>query len=58
MVMVEKKSRAKHRHQVVANAFQIWLEKHPSATPAEKLKALDHLSDSAYLSDQIEKRAS
>lgn len=51
--VVEKKAKAKQRHQRVAEAYEKWLEENPKATPQRKMKTFDALSDSAWLEEYL-----
>lgn len=54
---VEKKSTVKKRHARVAEEYVKWLEKNPSASIVRKFNMFDAISDSAYLSDQLNRYA-
>jgi hypothetical protein len=51
MAVAQKKSRARERHERVAEEFRKWLEKHPQAGRRLKVTTLDMISDVEFMKD-------
>jgi hypothetical protein len=53
--MVEKKVKARKRHNRVAEEYRKWLRENPKATMKRKMKTFDALVDSAFLEEQMKR---
>jgi hypothetical protein len=54
-VVVEKRVKARARQKQVAEEYRAWLKRHPKASRERRIKALDAISDSAFLSEMMNK---
>jgi hypothetical protein len=53
MPRVEKSTKAKERHQRVAEQFEKWLKRNPKANRRRRVEMLDAISDSALLEEEL-----
>lgn len=57
MAGVEKKSKAKARHEEVSRLYKIWLEKNPNAKKKRQIEMFDTICDNEIMSEKIQKIA-